>query len=217
MSTATFLQSGVALVAGPGGRMEVHVDAPMQTPRGIALIAHPQPLLGGSAVHKIPHLLARGARDAGWLAVRPNFRGVGGSEGVHDHGIGETDDLVALTGLLREEHPRLPLALIGFSFGAFVQSRVAQRLVQADAPAARVVLLGLPVGEVSGGSRHYETECVPNDTIVVHGERDEAAPLSALLEWARPISMPVVVVPGADHFFTGHLPLLRSVVVQHLR
>ena len=217
MDVSALLRSGVALVPGPVGRMEVHVDAPSQSPRGIALIAHPQPLLGGSAAHKIPHLLARGVRDAGWLAARPNFRGVGASEGVHDRGEGETDDLVAAVGLLRDAYPNLPLSLIGFSFGAFVQSRVAQRLLEAEAPATHVVLLGLPVGEVEGGSRHYATGRVPHQTLLVHGEFDEAAPLSALFDWARPLSLPVVVLPGADHFFSGHLPLLRSLIVQSLR
>ena len=203
------------LVDGPAGAMEVVVDAPSDPPRGIAVVAHPQPLLGGSARHKIPHLLARAMRDVGWLVTRPNFRGVGASEGTHDGGIGETDDVLALIARLREAHPDLPLALVGFSFGAFVQSRAARKLADRGEPARRVVLAGLPVGEVEG-QRRYAPEGGLSDALIVHGENDERVPLSAVLDWARPQSQPVVVVPGADHFFTGRLPVLRSLVLSHL-
>lgn len=211
----TQFQTGTLLVEGPAGAMEVVVDAPAGTPRGVAVVAHPQPLLGGSARHKIPHLLARAIRDLGWLVARPNFRGVGASQGTHDGGIGETDDVLALAEQLRRAVPRVPLALVGFSFGAFVQSRVALRLVRSDMPASHVVLASLPVGEVAG-QRHYATEQVPAGALLVHGEFDEVAPLSAVLQWARPQSLPVVVVPSADHFFGGRLPVLRSLVTAHL-
>lgn len=202
-------------VAGPVGAIELIVDTPVGLPTGIAIVAHPQPLLGGSAKHKVPHLLARAIRDLGWLAVRPNFRGVGASEGRHDHGIGESEDLLAVAQQLRLNYEQLPLALLGFSFGAFVQSRVARRLADAGRPASRVFLAGLPVGQVAG-QRHYATEAVSPDTLVVHGECDERVSLSAVLAWARPQSHPVVVIPGADHFFTGRLPVLRSLAVSHL-
>jgi uncharacterized protein len=195
--------------------MEVVVDAPVDPPLGIAVVAHPQPLLGGSAKHKVPHVLARALHDKGWLAVRPNFRGVGASEGTHDHGIGETDDVLALIQQMRATHPTLPLALVGFSFGAFVQSRVARRLADAGEAVYRVVLAGLPVGEVEGG-RQYEPDAPLPDTLIVHGEYDERVPLRALLDWARPLSQPIVVIPGADHFFTGRLLVLRALAVSHL-
>jgi len=202
-------------IQGPAGVIEVVVDAPVDPPLGIAVVAHPQPLLGGTAKHKVPHVLARALHDEGWLAVRPNFRGVGGSEGAHDHGIGETEDVLALIRQVRATHPTLPLALVGFSFGAFVQSRVARRLADAGEAPYRVVLAGLPVGEVEGG-RRYAPEAPLTDTLIVHGENDERVPLRALLDWARPLSQPIVVIPGADHFFTGRLPALRAVTVSHL-
>jgi alpha/beta superfamily hydrolase len=195
--------------------MEVVVDAPVDPPLGIAVVAHPQPLLGGTAKHKVPHVLARALRDEGWLTVRPNFRGAGASEGTHDHGVGETEDVLALIRQMRATHPTLPLALVGFSFGAFVQSRVARRLADAGEAPYRVVLAGLPVGEVEGG-RQYAPDTPLPDTLIVHGENDERVPLRALLDWARPLSQPIVVVPGADHFFTGRLPALRAVTVSHL-
>jgi len=207
---------GTALVDGPAGKIEVLVDVPTGPPRGLALVAHPQPLLGGSAGHKIPHLLARALKDDGWLVVRPNFRGVGASEGTHDEGTGETEDLLALVAQWRAAHPGLPLALVGFSFGAFVQSRVARRLLDAGRPPSHVVLAGMPAGPVEG-QRHYAPEGGLPNALVVHGEYDERVPLSAVLDWARPQSQPVVVVPGADHFFTGRLPVLRALALSHLQ
>jgi alpha/beta superfamily hydrolase len=209
------LQTGTLFVEGAAGAIEVLIDAPSQPPRGIAVVAHPQPLLGGSAMHKIPHLLARAVRDIGWLTARPNFRGVGASQGSHDAGIGETDDVLALIARLRRNQPELPLALVGFSFGAFVQSRAARALAERGEPAHRVVLAGLPVGEVEGQRRYDTPEGIP-DALVVHGEFDDRVPLAALLDWARPQAQPIVVIPGADHFFTGRLPVLRQLVLSHL-
>ncbi|OZI77861.1 alpha/beta hydrolase [Bordetella genomosp. 12] len=203
------------LFAGPAGDIEVLVDAPCGPPRGIALITHPQPLLGGSPRHKIPHRLAHTLRDDGWLAVRPAFRGVGGSAGQYDHGEGESTDMLALARALRTQAPGLPLALVGFSFGAYVQARVARALLDAGTPAERVALAGLPVGEVPA-ERFYDTPELPESVTLIHGERDAQAPLALLMEWARPSGHPVIVVPGADHFFSGALPLLLNQVRAHL-
>lgn len=208
--------AGPSLLDGPAGPMEILFDLPKAAVQGIAIVAHPQPLLGGNATHKVPHVLARGLCDVGWLVARPNFRGVGRSAGVHDTGLGETDDLLALCDRLRAVRPGLPLALVGFSFGAFVQARVSRALADRCAPAWRTCLAGMPFGEVDGGRRYDTPDGLP-DALVVHGERDERVPLSAVLDWARPKGQPVVVVPGADHFFAGRLPLLRSLVLSHLR
>jgi alpha/beta superfamily hydrolase len=206
---------GAVLVDGPVGAMEVFIDAPATVPRGVAVVAHPQPLLGGSAQHKIPLLLARALKEQGWLALRPNFRGVGASEGTHDHGVGEAQDVLSLVERLRAERDGLPLALVGFSFGAFVQCRVARRLADAGRPAARVALAGMPAGEVRSG-RRFDTPAAVDGALVIHGELDETVPLANVLDWARPQAQPVMVVPGADHFFTGKLPLLRTLVVEYL-
>lgn len=208
--------SGARVVDGPAGALELLIDAPASAPLGVALVAHPQPLLGGSAVHKVPQFLARGLVESGWAVVRPNFRGVGRSAGVHDAGIAETGDLLHLVQDLRETPAGQRLALVGFSFGAFVQARVAHALADAGAPAWRVVLAGMPVGEVEGG-RHYDTPDRIPAALVVHGEADERVPLQAVLDWARPQVQPVTVIPGADHFFTGKLPALRALVQSHLR
>jgi len=195
--------------------MEVIVDVPKGSPCGVAIVAHPQPLLGGNAMHKVPQILARGLCDAGWLVTRPNFRGVGRSVGSHDAGIGETDDVLALCRTLRQDFPATRLALIGFSFGAFVQARVATALAEGGAPAWRVCLAGMPWGEVEG-QRRYDTPGGIADALVVHGEHDERVPLTSVLNWARPHAQPVVVVPGSDHFFTGKLHILRTLVISHV-
>lgn len=215
MKDLTGGDSGSRLIEGPAGPMEILFDVPQQLITGLAVVAHPQPLLGGNAKHKIPQLLAKALCEAGWLVLRPNFRGVGRSAGVHDSGIGETNDLLGLCGAARASRPGLKLALIGFSFGAFVQARVAHALQERGDPAWRVCLLGMPYGEVEGG-RRYDTPQDIQNASVVHGEADERVPLKAVLDWARPSSQPVVVVPGADHFFTGRLQLLRSLVLAQL-
>lgn len=208
-------RSSTVLLSAPAGPMEVVFDLPAGKPVGLALVAHPQPLLGGHALHKVPHVLARALADAGWWTARPNFRGVGRSAGQHDEGSGEAEDLLWLAQEMRSAFPGLKLALIGFSFGAFVQARVARTLADHGEPAWRVVLAGMPFGEVGGG-RRYDTPRGLAGALVVHGEHDERVPLAAVLEWAAPDTQPVVVVPGADHFFSGRLPVLRGLVMRHL-
>jgi len=202
------------LVDGAAGKIEIVVDQATvlaaagadEPARGIGLVAHPHPLFGGTLDNKVAQTLARTFTELGYVAIRPNFRGVGASEGEHDHGAGETDDLVRLIGWAQGRFGPLPVALAGFSFGAYVQARVAQRVTP-----ERMALVGVPSGLVAAG-RRYETERVPPDTIVIHGERDETAPLANVFDWARPQELPVVVVPGADHFFHRRLHLLRNII-----
>jgi alpha/beta superfamily hydrolase len=214
--TATATQTtGTSIFNGPVGRITALVDAPHGQIKGVAVVAHPHPLVGGNAEHKIPATLARLFQRHGWLAVRPNFRGVGGTEGHHDKGIGETDDLLVVIEALREEHPGAPLALAGFSFGAFVHAHVAQRLVEDGTPPACTVLVGIPSGQVKA-QRFYDTPAAPRDALVIHGEADEVVELSAVMDWARPQRLPVVVLPGANHFLTGSFNAFTAVVERHL-
>ncbi len=201
-----------ALLRGPDGDIEVLIDAP-ETVRGIALVCHPHPLFSGANTNKVAHTLARSFRDLGYAAVRPNFRGVGKSEGTHDHGDAETEDMLAVIAWAQSRWGFLPIALGGFSFGAFVQTRVAQRLAGGMTPPQRIVLVGTAAGHVKG-ARSYTTEPVPNHTLVIHGELDENVPLANVLEWARPQDLPVVLVPGADHFFHGKLHVIRDLIAR---
>ena len=202
------------LVPGPAGSIEIVVDHPAifpsegaeETARGIALVAHPHPLFGGTLDNKVAQTLAKVFAELGYVTIRPNFRGIGATEGPHDHGEGETDDLVRVIEWAHARFGPLPVALSGFSFGAYVQTRVAQRVKP-----ERMALVGVPDGLVTGG-RTYKTERVPPDTIVIHGEQDETAPLANVLVWARPQELPIVVVPGADHFFHRKLHLIKNII-----
>ena len=204
---------------GPVGMLEMLEDGPVlperALPRGVAVVAHPHPLFGGSMDNKVVQTLARAFAQCGWRALRFNFRGVGASEGTHDHGRGELQDLLAVI-----DHgvsgaagaAPLPLALAGFSFGAAVVSQALASLGSARAP-RQLVLVGTAV-------EHLEVAAVPRElharTLVLHGEQDDTVPLASVLDWARPQALPVTVIPGASHFFHGQLLLLRSLVARHL-
>ena len=191
------------LIKGPAGNIETDINDPGAARRGIALIAHPNPVQGGTKDNKVVTTLAKAFFALGYLTARPNFRGVGASEGSHDEGRGETDDLLAVAGHLTRQYGDLSFVLAGFSFGSFVQTRVAKRL-KAD----RMVLVGTAVGR-------FLAETVPLDTLVIHGEHDEVVPLAAVLDWARPQGLPVVVVPGGEHFFHGRLNLLSDLIIRY--
>lgn len=203
------------LFGGPMGQMEVLFDIPKESPKGVVIVGHPQPLLGGSATHKVPQFLARALCEARWIVARPNFRGVGRSEGVHGGGDGETDDVLFLYDLLHSVTPGLRHALVGFSFGAYVQACVARRLIDRGTPAWRVCLAGMPFGTLDS-YRRYLTPSGITDALVIHGEADGRVPLANVMAWAREDVQPVVVVPGADHFFSGKLQVLRSLILQHM-
>jgi alpha/beta superfamily hydrolase len=190
------------LIPGPAGAIETVIDTPEATPAGIALVAHPHPLYGGTLDNKVAQILAKTMIELGYVAVRPNFRGVGQSEGAHDEGNGETDDLVAVVHAVRVRLALVdaPLVLAGFSFGSLVVSRVALRL-----KASRIVFVGTAV-------TRGRVEPVPEDSIVIHGEKDDVVPLELVLRWAEPQELPVVVIPGADHFFHRRLHIIRNII-----
>ena len=202
-------------IAGPVGKIELLVES-HENAKGIALIAHPHPLFGGTADNKVVTSIARAFRDLDCITIRPSFRGVGGSAGTHDHGIAETDDLYAVVQWARENYAKtneLPLYLAGFSFGAFVITRLAKKLADAGSPAKRLVLVGTAAGFVEG-ARSYQTEAVAKDTLVIHGDKDETVRLANVLAWAEPLDIPVVVIPGAEHFFHRRLHLIRDIIVR---
>ena len=188
------------LSAGPAGALEVAFNVPEGAPRGIALIAHPHPLQGGTLDNKVVQTLAKTFAALGYAAARFNFRGVGGSVGAFDDGVGETDDALAALAAAKSEFGELPVALAGFSFGSYVQTRVARAVT-----AERMVLVGPAV-------KRFPIETVAADTIVIHGEEDDVVALADVLAWARPQQLPVIVFPGCGHFFHGRLPQLQRVI-----
>ena len=194
-------------LSGHAGQMACLLDLPDGAPRGVALIAHPHPLYGGTMDNKVAVTLARTFLALGYVAVRFNFRGVGDSEGVHDHGIGETDDMLLMFEHMQAQYPGLPVALSGFSFGTFVQARLQQRLLAEGRGAERLVLVGTAAGK-------WPMPDVPADTILIHGEVDDTITLTQVLDWARPLDIPVIVIPGADHFFHRKLGHIKNLVIQ---
>jgi alpha/beta superfamily hydrolase len=202
-----------SVLQGPAGALEILRDEPSLaaggTCRGVAVIAHPHPLFGGTMDNKVVQTLARAFVQCGWSAVRFNFRGVGGSAGTYDDGRGELDDLLAV---VADCAPEAPLALAGFSFGAFVACAAVERL-HTQRAVAQLVLVGVAAGR-------FAVAPVPaglhSQTLLIHGELDDTVPLPAVFDWARPQNLPITVVPGATHFFHGQLGLLRSVVARHL-
>jgi alpha/beta superfamily hydrolase len=196
---------------GEAGAIEARRDAPAAgaAPRGVAVIAHPHPLFGGTMDNKVVQTLARACVQCGWSAVRFNFRGVGASAGVHDEGRAELLDLLAV---VRQVAPEGPIVLAGFSFGAFVTSHALAALWD-EREVAHAVLVG------TAASRFSVAPVPPAAhlrTLVLHGEQDDTVPLASVLDWARPQTLPVTVIPGGGHFFHGQLHLLKDLVVRHL-
>jgi uncharacterized protein len=223
-------------IKGPAGAIETVIEEPAAAPRGLALVAHPHPLRGGSLDNKVAWTLARAALACGLVAVRPNFRGVGDSEGEFDHGVGETEDLLAVakavathygklpsqegrrirkaaepptTPLPSQEGRRirkaaeppttpLPWTLMGFSFGAYVQQRVAQRL-----HAERLIMVGPAVSM-------YEFEPTQIPATIIHGDQDEVIPFASARDYASAHAIPLIVVEGCGHFFHGRLRELQA-------
>jgi alpha/beta superfamily hydrolase len=186
-------------VAGAAGRIECAVDHPDGAARGVALIAHPHPLFGGSLDNKVVQTLARAFIELGYEAWRPNFRGVGQTEGMHDEGRGELEDLETIVKALQAQ----TLIFAGFSFGASLVAQLAQKRTP-----EWLVLVGVGITRIMAPP-------VPAGTLVIHGENDDTVPLAAVMDWARPQELPVVVVPGAEHFFHRKLHILRALVQQN--
>ncbi|WKB51888.1 alpha/beta hydrolase [Eleftheria terrae] len=201
MNSQTVRQS----IDGPAGPIECALDLPAGPAVGLAVIAHPHPLHGGTMDNKVVQTVARAFLQRGWRTVRFNFRGIGGSAGQWDEGRGEIDDMAAV--IAHHVQDGEALALAGFSFGAYVASQAAARL--GHDRVRHLVLVG-------PATRNFAVAAVPEHTLVIHGEQDDVVPLAATLDWARPQNLPVIVVPGVGHFFHGQLPLLKNLVARDL-
>lgn len=195
-------------IQGPAGKLETIVLAPSANPRGIAIIAHPHPLYLGNMDNKIVYILSKALIEAGYITVKFNFRGVGASEGNHAKGIGEVEDVLAITQSIRRQYDitpnHLPLLLAGFSFGGAIQAFVAQQLNP-----HKLVLIAPSVARQNAPAVVDHTDSV----LIVHGDQDDIVPLQSVLDWAAPQAIPVVVIPGAEHFFHGKLSILKQVIL----
>ena len=194
---------------GEAGAIEGLLDQPEGPARGVAVVAHPHPLFGGTMDNKVVQTLARAFVQCGWTVARFNFRGVGASEGVHDAGAGEARDFLSV---VEQVAPTGEMAIAGFSFGSFVASHAIQSLWE-KRDIEKIVFVGTATERLAVAD---VPQSLHDKTLVIHGEQDDTVSLASVMDWARPQSLPVMVVPVGGHFFHGQLPLLKSLVVRHL-
>lgn len=206
----------VEFITGCAGKIECFVTQPSDEIKGIAIVCHPHPLQGGNAHHKVPVLLAQIFNEMGCVSYRPSFRGAGQSEGEHDNGEGETEDMLKVIAHIKQKYPNVPFYAGGFSFGAFVMAKCHTMLDESQ-QAKKLILCGLPTADVYvAGLRHYKTPEITGDILFAHGEKDDITLLSDLIAWATPQKHPISIFPNANHFFTGHLKPLKQVITRFL-
>jgi uncharacterized protein len=201
---------------GAAGLIDCALDWPEGMPRGWALILHPNPAQGGTRDNKVVTTLSRACVQHGLVAVRPNFRGIGASEGSFDEGRGEMTDMAMLVEQFRQRYPDLAKGLWvlgGFSFGTSIGLQLYAKWQAAGEPLPNAVVLA---GSAALRFRHHEVSA-PADAFIIHGENDDVVPLEEVMRWARPLDMPVVVMPNAGHFFHGKLLILRELVHTRLK
>ena len=201
---------------GLAGVIDCALDWPEGAPTGWALVLHPNPSQGGTRDNKVVTTIARACVQHGLLALRPNFRGIGSSGGTFDHGKGELLDMAALVEQFRVRYPEIaamPWVLAGFSFGTSIAVQLYAKWDRLEKNLPNIVVL---TGSAALRFRHSDVKA-PEDALVIHGEVDEVVPLSEVMDWSRPLGMPVVVIPEAGHFFHGKLLVLRQLVQTRLR
>jgi alpha/beta superfamily hydrolase len=205
-------QVSKSLIAGSAGAIEVAAHVPDAHPfAAIAVVAHPHPLFGGTMDNKVVTSMARAFTDAGAATWRFNFRGVGRTEGTHEEGRGETDDMLTVIRHVRDLHPGLPLWLCGFSFGGAVTLAASEQV-----SASEMILIAPAFQRLAHWQNARAGGVVPESTLIIHGENDETVPLADSLNWARPRNIPVAVVPGADHFFHQRLHIIKQIASRWL-
>lgn len=195
-------------IPAPHGRLEALLREPNERPRGAAVMCHPHPIQGGTMHTKAVYRAAQAMNEAGLVALRFNFRGVGRSTGSYDEGIGEREDVKVALDWLEDRYPRLPLIVGGFSFGSMVGLSWGAE----DARVAGLMGLGLPV-EMERYEFDYLAE-VKKPVLVVQGEHDQFGAAAQVAELVARLGdhITFVRIPGADHFFTDRLDELRAAI-----
>lgn len=199
-------------LAGPAGALEARYLACPEAGGRVAVVCHPHPLHGGTMDNKVVTTLYRAWRDAGLSVLRFNFRGTGASAGLHAHGEGEVDDLLAVLDWLVAEQGSRSLLLAGFSFGAWVAAAAVARL-PAGLALERLVLVAPPV-QYPG----FAALQPPPGTVVVQGDDDEVVDAAAVAAWAvsRQVPPDLVRLAGTGHFFHGRLAALKAELAARL-
>jgi alpha/beta superfamily hydrolase len=196
---------------GPDGQLEaLHLATP--DAKGVALICHPHPLFAGTMQNKVVATLQRAARDAGYATLRFNFRGVGQSAGSYAEGRGEVDDALAAAHWLAEQHPGLPLTLMGFSFGSCVAGNAAERLEGEGVELAQLFMLAPPV-------ERFDVDLPERCPLtVIQPEADEVVTPERVYAWSAELSKPheLIRIPECSHFFHGKLIELKDLIQARL-
>ena len=190
---------------GAAGRLEALLNAGATDAAYACLVAHPHPLFGGTMHNKVVYHATKVLNGFGFPVLRFNFRGVGGSQGEHNYGRGEVNDVQVALEWLSNEFGK-PIIFTGFSFGAAIGLRAACP----DSRVAALISLGTPVA-ARDYSYEFLRECA-KPKLFVSGEKDQFATSQALEEMVRTLPEPtrLVLIPQADHFFTGHLDPMRG-------
>ena len=197
-------------IEGPAGRLQALAELPSaDSGQALAVVCHPHPLYQGTMDNKVVHTLVRACTRAGTPAVRFNFRGVGDSEGVHDNGVGEIDDALAVVDWAQARWPDRELWLLGFSFGGVIAAQAALR------KGATVLVTVAPA--VTRLALDAQASSLPR-WLIVQGEDDDVVPASAVIDWLNdaPPGPQLVTLPQAGHFFHGQLNALREIVQKFL-
>lgn len=213
------MRSETIFFQGQAGKIECAIDFPSDTSesaiKGWLLCLHPHPLHEGNNMNKVVTTIARACVHQGFVALRPNFRGVGQSEGVFDRAEGETVDMLMLLNAFAQRYPAIAQKewlLGGFSFGTAVAAQLYAELAdQGKALPKQLMLFGSGVWRYS-----YRSIDLPKNTLLVHGEKDEVIPLSDVLDWLHDFNLPITVIPNACHFFHGKLVLLKQLIQEKL-
>jgi hypothetical protein len=192
---------------GPAGRLEATLwTALTAEPDFVAVLCHPHPLYGGTMHNKVVYHAAKALHQCGAFVLRFNFRGVEQSEGAHDRGIGEQADVRTALDYLSSEFSGKPIVLAGFSFGSWVGLRAGCE----DARVTSLIGLGLPVDNVE---LDYLRACT-KPKLIIQGGEDQFGSRANLESLFTKIPEPkrLVIVEGADHFFTGHLDAIGAAI-----
>ena len=190
---------------GSAGNIEAMVDCPDNYDR-LAIVCHPNPLFGGTNQNKVTATIARTLNQHGFCTIRPNFRGVKNSQGTHDQGVGEAQDMLLLIEQAVLDYPtKWPVTLAGFSFGAFVMTHVINRLQQQNYPIDFMILAGVACGL-------FDCAEISGEPLIIHGEKDDIILMDSVFRWAEPQEHPTCVIAGAEHFFSGKLHVVKKVI-----
>lgn len=202
--------TGNTFFQGPAGRIEAILKEPAGRVTRTAIVCHPHPLFGGTMHNKVVYRIGRAFHDAGFAVLRFNFRGAGQSEGEHDYGHGEQDDLRAAIGFIDAKYPDSEVWLAGFSFGSTVMLEVAA----CDDRVRAMVAAGVPVSKYD----FADVEQCSKPKLFVQGSLDEFGPVEDLKGLFSKLDEPkqLRIIAGADHFFEGHLSELADAVSEFI-